>query len=262
MSFLTTAVLQELNPSLKPTKAPNKLFGAFDWLTETSPHFSRLHQETGTQEAGEFRLQAYRFTGPETGCEHFRIGLFAGIHGDEIEGVLGLLQFANAVIRQPKLAVDYALYFYPVCNPSGLEAHTRHSDSGKDLQNEFWKNSAAPEVRFLESEITRHQFQGLIHLHSHRVTKGFYGIASDELTRDRLLQPALVAANQFVPLHTQATPGAILSPAQWSSRAANASAFEILLSSSSFLPLHLQLDAFTAALQTILQEHRRAATFI
>ena len=42
-----------------------------------------------------YELPRYLFIGPKGGDEPIRIGLFAGIHGDEPEGVHALMQFVE-----------------------------------------------------------------------------------------------------------------------------------------------------------------------
>jgi hypothetical protein len=50
--------------------------------------------------------------------------------------------------RIPEIAKGYALYIYPVCNPTGFEDNTRHARSGKDLNREFWRNLRSPKCAF------------------------------------------------------------------------------------------------------------------
>jgi predicted deacylase len=84
--------------------------------------------------AGEPRiLPRYLFVGPKAGDTPVHIGIFAGIHGDEPEGVGAVVQFIKLLEAKPELAAGYYLSFYPVCNPTGLEDGTRHARSGKDL---------------------------------------------------------------------------------------------------------------------------------
>ena len=86
-------------------------------------------------------LPHFVFKGPLGGDEPIRIGIFAAIHGDEQATATGLLKFLDLLTLSPQLARNFALYCYPICNPTGFETHTRCSRSGKDLNREFWKNS-------------------------------------------------------------------------------------------------------------------------
>ena len=88
-----------------------------------------------------YELPRYLFIGPKGGEDAIRLGIFAGIHGDEPEGVHALIQFLKLLEARPELATGYCLFVYPVCNPTGFEDRTRHARSGKDLIREFWNGS-------------------------------------------------------------------------------------------------------------------------
>ena len=98
-----------------------------------------------------YELPRYLFIGPKGGGDTIRLGLFAGIHGDEPEGVHALIRFLQHLETEPQLARGYCLFIYPICNPTGFEDRTRQSRAGKDLNREFWRNSSEPEVRLLQS---------------------------------------------------------------------------------------------------------------
>src|SRR6185369_13747123 len=81
-----------------------------------------------------YGLPRYLFIGPRGGdAEPLRIGIFAGVHGDEPDGVHALIRFLTLLEQQPELATGYCIFAYPICNPTGFEDCTRHSRSGKDL---------------------------------------------------------------------------------------------------------------------------------
>lgn len=155
----------------------------------------------GGGRSGPIYLPRFIFLGPRTGMEPLRIGLFAGLHGDEPEGVLAALELLERCAQNPALAEGYCLYVYPLGNPTGLAAGTRESASGKDLNREFWRGSGEPEVQLLESELRTHRLQGLIALHTDDTSPGFYGYASGATLSEHLLPPALAAAERWVPLN-------------------------------------------------------------
>src|SRR5512138_1242 len=73
-----------------------------------------------------YDLPRYLFLGPKGGDEPLRIGIFAGIHGDEPEGVHALLRFLGAMAKDPELGRGYCFFAYPICNPTGFEDRTRN----------------------------------------------------------------------------------------------------------------------------------------
>lgn len=208
----------------------------------------------------------YFFLGPRGGGDYLRLGIFATIHGDEPEGALAVVRFLTALEKNPDLAQGYALYFYPVCNPTGFEARTRHSRSGKDLNREFWRSSPEPEVRALESEIWTHAFHGIINLHADDTSDGIYGFVNGAVLSENLLEPALRAAEKHLPRNPRrridgfpARRGVIYESYEGVLRAVPGlphPPFEITFETPQKSPLHLQVDAFDAALATVLQEFR------
>src|SRR5215212_4712419 len=102
------------------------------------------------------RLPRYLFIGPKGGDDPIRLGIFAGIHGDEPAGSYAAVSLLKLLEQQPEIARGYWLYVYPVCNPTGFEQQTRCSARGHDLNREFWNSSDEPEVRCLETELWTH----------------------------------------------------------------------------------------------------------
>src|SRR2546425_12057972 len=122
-------------------RAVERLLSPLDFAAETSPH--ALSKSFGQfRSAGRtYSLPRYVYLGPKGGGDTIRIGVFATIHGDEPEGALALTRFVTLLEQNRSLAQGYALYLYPVCNPTGFEDNTRHSRSGKDLNREFCRDS-------------------------------------------------------------------------------------------------------------------------
>src|ERR1700744_4020863 len=80
------------------------LLAPLDALVAASPSFVR---QTGNsfEIAGEqYELPRYLFLGPQGGDAPIRIAIFAGIHGDEPEGVHAAVQFLKLLESRPELA--------------------------------------------------------------------------------------------------------------------------------------------------------------
>lgn len=253
-------------PAIRERRQVDRLLIALDQLAEQSPYFLSKALGQFDNDGRTYTLPRYLFLGPKGGGDPIRLGIFATIHGDEPEGALALTRFVTALGNNPEIAKGYALFIYPVCNPTGFEDSTRHARSGKDLNREFWRDSAEPEVRFLESEIWTHAFDGIITLHSDDTSDGLYAFVSGAVLTENLTEPALREAEKFLPRNRnrdidgfaaqagilkdcyqgvlKATPGLVRPP------------FEITLETPQKAPLHRQVEAFNAALQTILVEYR------
>jgi hypothetical protein len=251
----------------KPRRSMDELLAPLNKIAARSANLVANHEAKFEFNGERYELPRYLFVGPSGGDTPIRVGIFAGIHGDEPEGVHAIVQFIQLLEAKPELAAGYYLSFYPVCNPTGFQDATRFSRSGKDLNREFWRNSAEPEVRLLESELALHSFQGIISLHTDDTSDGFYGFAHGAtLTRD-LIEPALVAAEELLPRDARPVidgfkarngiirdgyEGILSAPPNIRPRP-----FEIILETPSAPPEFLKQMAFVSALQTILLEYRK-----
>lgn len=212
-------------------------------------------------------LPRYLYVGPAGGAEPLRIGIFAGIHGDEPAAAFALLRFVRLLEDNPQLARGYCLFLYPVCNPTGFENNNRHNHNGKDLNRAFWRDSREPEVRLLESELLAHAFNGIISLHTDDTSDGVYGYAHGAVLTRYLLEPALAAAGEFLPLNRNgvidgfhARDGIIRDGPEGVLRVppgVKPHPFEIILETPHHAPQFSQEAALVAALRTILDEYRQ-----
>ncbi|MEK0446964.1 MAG: hypothetical protein RLZZ399_2285 [Verrucomicrobiota bacterium] len=199
--------------------------------------------------------------------QRIQIGIFAGIHGDEPAGILGLMDFIRELDETPELGRSFELWIYPVCNPGGYLARTRELPSGADLNREFWKGSSEREVLLLEREIRERRFDGIIALHSDDTSPGFYGFARGDVLARQLLAPALEAAEREQPRDTrpfidgfravngmvhETYEGILSAPAEQLPQP-----FEIILESPALSSLGAQRRAFRGALRALLSEYRK-----
>jgi hypothetical protein len=155
--------------------------------------------------ADAYALEQFLFVGPRGGGDYLRVGIFAGVHGDEEAGILAAVRFLEELARKPEPARGYELYVYPLCNPTGFEDGTRHSRAGRDLNREFWQGSREPEVRFLERQIRTLRFDGLISLHADDESAGLYAFALGAQVTRHVVEPALRAAENVLPRNCDPT---------------------------------------------------------
>lgn len=266
-STLLHALTRSPGGQARGRRSVAELLEPLDQIAQRSPHF--LSGSCGRFESAgrDYSLPRYVYVGPKGGGDTLRIGIFATIHGDEPAGALALMRFVRELEARRDIAKGFALFLYPVCNPTGFEDGTRTSRSGKDLNREFWKNSTEPEVQFLETEIWSHAFHGIINLHTDDTCDGVYGYVHGEVLSEYLLRPALRAAGRYLlrderreidgfpardgVLHQcydgvlRAVPGVRLTP------------FELTFETPQHAPVPLQVEAFSAALESILTEYRQ-----
>ena len=258
--------------SVKPVferKALERILAPLEYLAGRSENL--LPPPDAKNGAPPSPIPRYFYLGDRGGGDVFRLGIFAVIHGDEPEGALAISRFVRLLERDPEIARGFALFLYPVCNPTGFQDGTRHARSGKDLNREFWRQSPEPEVRFLESEIYLHAFDGLVMLHSDNTSNGVYGYVNGSILSENLLEPALRATEQHLPRDRRpvidgfpARDGIIYRSFEGVLRSLpgmERPPFELTLETPQRAPLYLQVAAAAAALQTILQEYRQLRSF-
>ncbi|MDR0353323.1 MAG: M14 family metallocarboxypeptidase [Opitutaceae bacterium] len=223
----------------------------------------------GTFRAGSARhgIPRFVFVGPPAAHEPIRLGLFAGLHGDEPAGCEALVRFLCDLEDNPEEVAGYDLIAYPLCNPTGYADNTRPNSSGRDLNREFWRGSFQPEVRILERELRAHRFDGLITLHADDTCDGVYGYTHGRVLNEALLRPALDAGARHLPRDTrpridgftaaegiirECFQGVLTAPPEQTPRP-----FDVIFETPALAPLPLQVEAAVAALHSILAHYRR-----
>ncbi len=260
------------NPALPPRRGRSvaSFLEPLDHAAD-SPHFVRQPGLRYERDRELHELPRYEFIGPRGGGDAMRIGVFATVHGDEPESGRGLLRFLQQLAQSPEAAEGFVIHAYPVCNPTGYEDATRHSRSGKDLNREFWRGSREPEILLLEEELRRHQFHGIVSLHCDDTSHGLYGFLSGrnsgEVLSASLLEPALRAAEEFLPRNSDPeidgfhARGGVLSTCYDGVLRApddvTQPPFEITFETPQRAAVERQVEAFNAALLTILAEYRQ-----
>ena len=244
-----------------------ELLAPLEALSRKSPNIVARHGPEFVSGGESYELPSYSFIGPQGGDAPIRVGIFAAIHGDEPEGAYAAVHFLKLLDLKPELARGYCLSVYPVCNPTGFEDGTRHSRAGKDLNREFWKNSREAEIRLLEGELRDSSFHGIISLRTDEKATGVYGIAKGALLTRQLIEPALKAAEIFLPRDKRTVidgfaagdgvlfdtrAGVLGAPAT-----ANPRPFEIVLEIPQWPPAFVKEFALAMALRTILAEYTK-----
>lgn len=247
---------RQIRPLLRP----------LDELARGSAHLFAAHM--GYQDANGVpqSLPKYLFTGPGDRRSYLRIGIFAGVHGDEESGVLAAVEFLERLHANPELARGYELFVYPVCNPDGYVNNTRWNRRGLDLNREFWKNSEEESVQLLERQLRQLRFDGIIALHSDDTSEGLYGfVKGHELSR-HVLEPALEKASSFLPRNFDKSidnfdanngiiergyHGILSSPPEQTPQP-----FEIVFETPHLADLSRQIEAHIIAIQTIMDRFK------
>jgi hypothetical protein len=200
-----------------------------------------------------------------------KIGIFGGLHGDEEAGTLACDELVRWAATSPPELADYELHIFPICNPSGREAGTRHCWEGFDLNRLFWSGSDKPEIIYLEKELRLGAYDGIVALHSDDTSDGCYGFVSGALLSEHLLEPALAAVAPILPVNRgsvidgfpaengiikEGYTGILCAPPEQQPRP-----LEIVFETPALAPMHLQVHASVIAVKTILAEFRELQAY-
>lgn len=253
-------------PSTKQRRSVRSLLRPLDELARGSEHLFAAHVPFQDLMGIQSFLPKYLFAGPGDKGSYLRVGIFAGIHGDEESGVQAIAEYIHHLHAEPERARGYELFFYPVCNLYGYREDSRWSRSGKDLNREFWKGSEEIEVTLLEAQLRKLRFDGLIALHTDDGSPGLYGfVKGHELTR-YVLDPALDKAAEYLPRNfeksidnfeanngiiEQGYEGILTAPPEQKPKP-----FEVVFETPHLAPLDIQVKAHIAAVQTILDRFK------
>ena len=147
-----------------------------------------------------FTIPKFLFLGERGGSAPFEIGIFAGIESHQEVASQAVANLLIDLEWLPDVAENYVVFAYPVSNP---RAYSRESDTAPNLNELFWQHSAEPEVGYLEKELKRHSFQGIITFHLDEANTGFYATTPSRVLATEVIQPALHAASQAIPLDSE-----------------------------------------------------------
>src|ERR1035441_7469131 len=97
----------------KQRRSIDELLAPLEEISKSSPNLVANHDARFEVNGETYELPRYLFVGPRGGDTPIRVGIFAGIHGDEPEGVHALVRFIQLLEAKPELAAGYYLSFYP-----------------------------------------------------------------------------------------------------------------------------------------------------
>ncbi|MEI8312955.1 MAG: succinylglutamate desuccinylase/aspartoacylase family protein [Verrucomicrobiota bacterium] len=244
----------------------HSLLAPLEGLASGSESLFSAHLEYQDRKGVSDTIPRFLFTGPGDRGSFLRVGIFAGVHGDEPSGAQAAVELLRRLHADPAPALGYELFVYPVCNPWGYARDTRWLKSGSDMNREFWRGSDEIEVLVLEGQLMKLAFDGIVSLHTDDTSPGLYGFVKGHQLTHHVLDPSLEAASRFLPRNFdksidnfQANAGIIAdgytgilgAPPTQSPRP-----FEIVFETPSHADSNLQVEAHVAAMLTMLGSFR------
>jgi len=213
-----------------------------------------------------YQIPRFIFMGPTGGGDTIRLGIFAGLHGDDPEGAEALVELLQELEVNPQAARGFHIYAYPICNPIGFAARIQSNAAGEDLTGQFWSGSSRPEVYYLERELGVLRFHGVISLQTKSDSSSFLVDTRSAILNRALVEPAIQATQRFLPgsilktgsdagsLH--ASPKASLPDFLTVTDELDPAPFELQIGIPQHAPRPSQIHGTVGALKSILDSYR------
>ena len=94
----------------------------------------------------------------------------AGIHGDEISGPLGVLEFLSSYKRN-----NYPnIVFYPLLNPYGFDKNKRTNNKNVNLNRHYFEKLMPEDVKIIYKEIMKNKLSFIATIHEDDEKSGLY----------------------------------------------------------------------------------------
>ena len=212
----------------------------------------------------KFTIPKFLFLGERGGVAPFEIGIFAGIAPGQESTSRAVANLLVDLEWIPDIATNYVLFNYPVINP---RAYSKESDTAPELNELFWQQSAEPEIGYLEKELKRHSFHGIITYQLDDSGRGFHASTQSKIFATELIHPALQAASLALPVDSEpvdllevSRSGRVVGQPKGrlsAPKSAHPQPFEIALYAPAAASPEAQAAGLVLATKTILREYRK-----
>jgi protein MpaA len=143
-------------------------------------------------------IRRYVFLGDQPGESENRLGIFAGLRGDDNAGPKAIADFIDDLVALPSLGSAFRIYAYPIVNPS-YETEARFTQLGRNVINENGRKMKSLEAYLIERELFVFQFQGLIVIHISDEIEGLQAVVYGANLHDTLVSPILSSVRSLLP---------------------------------------------------------------
>lgn len=137
-----------------------------DRLAEEAPRAGFAHQPYTRIENFSLPVLHREATHPDAP----RVYLSAGIHGDEPAGPMAILD----LLRRREFPDCFTYTLYPLLNPRALNAGSRTTPEGLDLNRDYGPSPRSAEVRAHKASVGEQAFEATLCLHEDYEGEGFY----------------------------------------------------------------------------------------
>jgi hypothetical protein len=247
---LSVSAYHELSSPLVDADPPQQTWQSLDMLAAESPGLARWRSI-----AVDGRVfPSYVFIGPRGGSVPVRLALLGGITSEDLLSTNAIVKLLVELDLAPLLAQDFALFAYPLANPS------RTSDHSADFTSDFWTGASDPVIRYFEQELTENELDGVIAVKGNEPISGFQIQVSSRVIATEVLWPALELAQRLVPLASE--PIRIFPRLEtnqcslFSLGHSRPGPFSLLIRTPRHMPFENQISAIAFSVKQILHHYR------
>jgi hypothetical protein len=175
-----------------------KALRSLDQLSQQSNHLYSTRILTGVNRTSS-QICRYVFEGDQWRGTPIRIGIFAGLRGDNTVGPGAVARFLEDLVALPELGESLRIYAYPVVHAASFENATPSLRRSEYIINQIGCKILSSENYQIEREIFAIAFDGIITIRLEDEIKNFKVGISDARLDDVLVRPILSALKPFLP---------------------------------------------------------------
>jgi hypothetical protein len=175
-----------------------KVLRSLDQLSQKREHLYSTRILTGGHRTSS-QICRYVFEGDQLRGKPIRIGVFAGLRGDDSVGPGAVARFLEDLAALPKLGENLRIYAYPVVHATNFETATPSFRLSEYVINQVGCKALSSESYQIDREIFAIAFDGIITIRLVDEIKNLKVGVSDARLHDVLVRPILSTLEPFFP---------------------------------------------------------------
>jgi hypothetical protein len=175
-----------------------KVLRSLDQLSQKREHLYSTRILTGGHRTSS-QISRYVFEGHQSRGTPIRIGIFAGLRGDDSVGPGAVARFLEDLVALPQLGESFRIYAYPVVHAANFETATSSFRQSEYIINQIGCKVLSSESYQIEREIFAIAFDGIITIRLVDEIKNLKVGISDTRLHDVLVRPIVSTLEPFLP---------------------------------------------------------------
>jgi hypothetical protein len=144
-------------------------------------------------------IPRYIFVGDQPGESEIRLGIFAGLRGEDHVGAKAIVEFIDDLVAMPSLGSAFRIYAYPTVNPLSYTTGAPRKQTDRSVVNEAGGKAKFPQAYLIEREIFVVQFHGLVVIHTTDEPEGLQAAVYGANLHEALVSPILSSLRPLFP---------------------------------------------------------------